>query len=126
MLRLPLIVLAVSLSAMAVDDDGDKWQEQCRPDEQTQLKLNQCAQRQFEARDAELNRVYKATMQSLSAQQQERLREQQRAWLKSRDPDCRAQVEAEAAGGSILPMLYSLCLAEATARRTQQLRKWTP
>ncbi|MFC6633354.1 lysozyme inhibitor LprI family protein [Microbulbifer taiwanensis] len=125
MKRLLLIALAVSASALA-DDRGSSWQEGCRPDEQTQLELNQCAQRYYQSRDAELNKVYKTTMQSLPAEQQKRLREQQRAWLKSRDPDCRAQVEAEAAGGSILPMLYSLCLAEATARRTQQLRDWHP
>ncbi|MFC6977790.1 lysozyme inhibitor LprI family protein [Microbulbifer taiwanensis] len=97
MKRLLLIALAVSASALA-DDRGSSWQEGCRPDEQTQLELNQCAQRYYQSRDAELNKVYKTTMQSLPAEQQKRLREQQRAWLKSRDPDCRAQVEAEAAG----------------------------
>lgn len=123
-ITLAVTLLAVSVSALAVGYDSDKWQSQCRLDEPTQAELNQCAERHFQARDAELNRVYSATMQSLPDGQRERLREEQRAWLKSRDSDCVAQTKTEAGGGSIGPMLYELCRAEATEHRTRQLRNW--
>ena len=90
----------------------------------TQVELTACAQSDFKMADAELNRVYKKRINSLTKSNQKTLREEQRAWLRNRDPKCNKDANAEAYGGSMWPMLYDRCREELTKDRTQQLRSW--
>ncbi|WP_299589535.1 lysozyme inhibitor LprI family protein [uncultured Microbulbifer sp.] len=118
------LVLLLTYSLVGIDYDWNKWQEQCNPEERTQLELNKCAHQQFLLSDSELNDTYKLILRSLRPEQQQQLRAEQGLWLKARDSKCRAQADDEAAGGSIWPMLYELCRASVTQHRTQELRDW--
>ena len=92
--------------------------------EGTQTQMNACAFRDFSVSDKELNRVYKKLIASLSSKDQGILREEQRAWLKKRDPKCNKEADDEAGGGSMRPLIFYVCLEEATKVRVQQLRQW--
>jgi len=86
--------------------------------------MNTCAIRDFNTADAELKRVYKKLVVSLKPVSKKSLREEQRAWLKMRDPKCKMEANSEAEGGSMWPMVYNSCREKLTKARVLQLRKW--
>ena len=100
-----------------------KSDEQCNP-EGTQAQMNACAIRDFNFIDKDLNRLYKKLMASLSSENQGILREEQRAWLKQRDPKCKKEANDEAEGGTMWPLLFYGCLEKVTKVRVQQLHQW--
>ena len=117
--RRALAVLAISTlasSAFAADDAT-----RCNRNG-NQLELNACAEQDYKASDAKLNVRYKALMASLSPDGQKALRDEQRAWLKQRDPGCRKRIEGL---GSIAPLEYSACQMELTDQRVRQLEAKT-
>lgn len=75
-----------------------------------------CAATQQKAADTALNASYKALMGALGPDDQGRLRDAQRAWIAFRDKECqfRAGVPAD-------PFRQTLCVAELTGRRNDQL-----
>jgi uncharacterized protein YecT (DUF1311 family) len=100
----------------------------------TQMAMNICSGREYEAADRELNAIYKKAM----ARQREidvdaaamspahvgavaALRKAQRAWIDYRDGHCEAFGFA-GLGGSIRPLLVSNCLKLLTTNRTKELR----
>ncbi len=106
-------------------------------DARTQMDMNLCAARDFEAADALLNEQWAETselMKALDAEIDrefdsqaghfETLLDGQRAWLKFRDAHCLAD-SFLARGGSMQPMLVSFCKAHLSQQRTQQLRELT-
>ncbi|MBT2187659.1 lysozyme inhibitor LprI family protein [Sphingobium nicotianae] len=103
-------------------------------DPQTQMEINLCAAEDARKADAELNRQWSATAAVMHAQDKAgyaprdgrpgyyaALLEAQRAWIRFRDLECRAQGYAMR-GGSAEPMMISGCLAEVTRARTKQLK----
>ena len=52
------------------------------------------------------------------------LRQEQHAWLKQRDPQCKAKAR-ESEGGSIWPLEYYSCLEAANKKRMLELARWT-
>ena len=88
-----------------------------------QQELNACAVRDYQAADSDLNKKYKTVMAGLSPQVQERLRVEQRRWVKQRDPGCKAEVK-NSEGGSIWPLEYFGCLQGATLKRTEELSRY--
>jgi uncharacterized protein YecT (DUF1311 family) len=112
-----ILFLAISCTVSAAEAGTA-----CNP-EGNQAEMNACAVQEFQQADRELNDVYKQAMSTLSRSRQYDLRRQQRAWLKSRDPQCRKKADEEGAGGSIWPLLYEGCRAEATRRRVDELRQ---
>ena len=111
-----LLLLTVMLSSA--------WAEEQCNSEGTQAQMNVCAFRDFKVTDQELNRVYKKLMDSLIPERQKKLREEQRAWLKERDPKCQKDANDVAEGGSMWPMIFNGCLEELTKIRIEQLRQW--
>ena len=97
----------------------------------TQLEMNLCAAREYQAADTELNTVWKdarAAARYADAEQSEDLRGAdeallagQRGWLAYRDGQCKL-AGFDARGGSMEPMLVSSCLADLTRKRTQELK----
>ena len=100
----------------------------------TQSDLNICASRDYQAADEALNAVYRKAL--TAAQETDRqireydenavgavdaLKKAQRAWIPYRDGQC-AFAGFAARGGSMEPMLISGCLAELTAKRTEELK----
>jgi len=94
----------------------------CNPDG-NQQEMNECAARDFRAADAELNIRYGEVMKTLSSQMRVALRNEQRAWLKGRDPACKRAAKASE-GGSIWPLVFSACLETSTRKRTAELDRW--
>ena len=116
---LPVLLLFSVLSAHAAEDDGVI---NCKYDG-NQQEMNTCAVRDFKATDSALNEKYKELMSSLSLANQQRLRKEQRAWLKMRDPKCKSEAKLSE-GGSIWPLEFYGCLQSATTQRNKELEQW--
>ncbi len=97
----------------------------------TQLDMNICAYQEFEAADAELNRVYAEAIAFMQAadrdyapegeNEEARLRKAQRAWVAFRDANC-DQAGFQMRGGSAEPLLVNGCLRFMTEERTAELQ----
>ena len=100
-----------------------------------QLEMNQCAFRDFERADAELNRLWRDVITGARASdrsgengrregddrtEEATLREAQRAWVAFRDAHCTWEGFAER-GGSLEPMVYEECRTRLTRERIAQL-----
>ncbi|NCP18145.1 MAG: DUF1311 domain-containing protein [Erythrobacter sp.] len=103
-------------------------------DPMTQMAMNICAGRDYQAADRKLNAVWKeasAEMKRLDTDSAlddgrpgyfQTLLTAQRAWLVYRDTHCRSEGYL-ARGGSMEPMLVSGCKARLTRERTEKLRE---
>lgn len=112
----------------------DKPDVNCQ-DPQTQMEFTYCAEQDWNAADAELNKAYKAAMaqmksydESLAEYAKElvgaanALKEAQRAWIPYRDKACEAY-GFQARGGSMEPQLIYDCYAKMTRIRTDELKE---
>jgi uncharacterized protein YecT (DUF1311 family) len=88
-----------------------------------QQEMNACAVRDFREADKMLNKKYKAVMASLEPTKQRTLRQEQRSWLKTRDPQCKLKAKSSE-GGSIWPIEYFGCLKMFTELRTKELEQF--
>ncbi len=99
-------------------------------DPQTQAEMNECAAREAEKADEDLNLIYKTTVEEYQRMDREsestegvkRLRAAQRAWIAFRDAQC-AVAGYDALGGSMESLLVSGCVAELTKQRATELRR---
>jgi len=82
----------------------------------TQADMNQCAAADYRKADAELTRAYR------KLEKTPELRAAERAWIAYRDAEC-AYEAAPNQGGSIAPMVTSMCLAARTRERIAVLRE---
>jgi uncharacterized protein YecT (DUF1311 family) len=114
-----VLLVSLLLAAQAASGATDDNAIECNGDG-TQREMNACAIKDYEAADKALNEKYQALMARLPPEKQQSLRVEQRAWLKKRDPDCKAEAKPSE-GGSIWAMEYYSCLAEATQKRTKAL-----
>jgi uncharacterized protein YecT (DUF1311 family) len=88
----------------------------------TQFDMNQCAHKEYEAADAELNRAYNQLAAKLEGDNKARLKEAELAWIKYRDANCEYESSLYL-GGTMRPMVESYCLAGMTKSRTAELRE---
>ncbi|MFC4256589.1 DUF1311 domain-containing protein [Altererythrobacter xixiisoli] len=104
-------------------------------DPTTQADMNRCAGLDYEAADAELNRQWRITNDYMKAADASSrgmrgrtyaavLLDAQRAWLKYRDTHC-VSAGYQARGGSMQPMLVSMCRTRLTQERIEQLKQLT-
>ncbi|WP_008316411.1 lysozyme inhibitor LprI family protein [Leptolyngbya sp. PCC 6406] len=98
--------------------------EECN-NPQTQVDMNRCAAAEYAQADAKLNQVYQAVKSPLSAAKAEQLVSAELAWITFRDTNCDF-VQAQFAGGSIQPLVYSGCMTTTTRDRTDILQGFTP
>lgn len=84
--------------------------------------MDECASRQFTSSDAKLNGDYRKVLACLKPYDghEKPLIEAQRAWLRFRDMECQFQ-GSTSEGGSVQPMVISLCLKKVTEDRIKQL-----
>ncbi|ADZ68543.1 lysozyme inhibitor LprI family protein [Polymorphum gilvum] len=99
----------------------------------SQMELTYCAEKAWEAADADLNAAYReamARMREMDANladmpdlqgAAEALKEAQRAWIPYRDKAC-AAYGFLARGGTMEPQLIYGCLATLTVRRAEELK----
>ena len=122
-------MIALSLMVLAFAQEPN-----CK-DPQYQAEMNQCAARDFEQADAELNRIWPGLI--VQARESDvdlkglpdnrpgyelTLRAAQRAWITFRDQHCTME-GYEARGGSLEPLLYEGCRARLTQERIKQLQQ---
>lgn len=89
-------------------------------DARTQVEMNLCAVRGYEAADAEMNRAYARLRAAVDEVERAALLAAQRAWLRFRDAHCAFEASGFR-GGSMEPMVHSGCMAVTTRERTKQL-----
>jgi uncharacterized protein YecT (DUF1311 family) len=88
---------------------------------QTQAAMNAQARAEFERADAELNTTYQSVLARLpTAENKQRLKEAQRAWVASRDAGA-ARAAKEADGGSMAPTLRYETMTRLTRERIKEL-----
>lgn len=88
---------------------------------QSQAEMNQCAAKDYIAADGVLNQVYQKLVAKLDEEEKAQLKEAQTAWIKYRDTNCDF-VADQFKGGTMRPMIYAVCLADVTKKRTSELR----
>ncbi|SHI38065.1 lysozyme inhibitor LprI family protein [Wenxinia saemankumensis] len=114
---LSIALAALPFAAPAAAQDVD-----CARD-QTQMALNICAQRDWQAADDELNRLWAILKPRADAGGWgQRLLEEQRTWLRARDAQCEGERDRYA-GGSMAPLVYWTCMEQTTLRRNDDLRR---
>ena len=102
----------------------------------TQLDMNLCAAREYEAADTVLNEVWVAASDKAKANDAladdpkgeessfDKLLAAQRAWITYRNAHCAAEADRYR-GGSIVPLIHATCMTALTQARTTQLREYT-
>jgi uncharacterized protein YecT (DUF1311 family) len=120
---LGLLVVACLLPVVAASDGqkGRKPQAPCK-DAATQFEMNQCARKEYESADAELNKVYNRFAAMLDDEQRGQLKEAEITWIKYRDTNCDFEGSFYK-GGTMRPMVQSYCLARVTSERTAELKQ---
>ena len=88
-----------------------------------QSEMNDCARRNFQGADAQLNIVYGQVMEGVSGDKRVALRKEQHAWLAQRDSSCKSEVR-KSEGGSTWTIEFYSCLEASTKRRTDKVRGW--
>ena len=120
--------LALALAAVAlvcaVAPDAAEAQPRRRDcgDERTQTEMNRCADWEFRAADADLNRIYGQLRARLDDKRREALTGVQRAWIRYRDAQCVFAALANE-GGSLETYTRSTCLTRTTRARIMELRQ---
>jgi len=88
---------------------------------QTQAAINAQARAEFERADAELNTTYQSVLAKLpTAENKQKLKEAQRAWVASRDAGA-ARSAKDAEGGSMAPTIRYETMTELTRKRISEL-----
>ncbi len=97
---------------------------------QTQAGMNQAACDEYTKTDAELNTIYRQVLRERQADAlfTRKMRAAQRAWIAYRDAHLAALYPAadiRREYGSVYPTCRCAALAEATRKRSEELRRWT-
>src|SRR6266571_2305883 len=88
---------------------------------QTQSAMNAQARAEFQRADADLNKTYQSVLAKLpTVESKQKLREEQRAWVGSRDAEA-ARAAKEAEGGSMAPTLRHGTMTRLTRDRIKEL-----
>lgn len=121
----PFIPCALLLPLLLAAGAGAKAQKgrQTQPCEErsSQAEASACAYREYQAADAELNRVYRQLSSKLDADALGFLRRAENAWLKYRDANCEYE-DSFYAGGTMRQMITSFCMTRVTKARTAELK----
>lgn len=116
----PILILALApllLAPLAQADECDSAT--------TQSDMNQCAGRQFQAADKQLNNLYQQINLRLKDQPQAKklLVSAQRAWVVFRDAECEFS-SSGVEGGSVYPLVYSNCTTALTKARVENFKTY--
>jgi uncharacterized protein YecT (DUF1311 family) len=84
-------------------------------------EMRACANKLYEAADAELNQVYRQLASQLSDKGREKLKAAQQAWILFRDKNA-IFAASVVEGGTMYPILEVTELTTMTQQRTEQLR----
>lgn len=118
-----LSILPVCLAGVLATSSA--FAQKCDRKDESQSGMNICADADYKAADAKLNKSYGEIMKRLSDDNDGKklLQTAQRAWIAFRDAECKFSTEGSK-DGSIYPMLVSQCLAGLTETRGEQLKAY--
>jgi uncharacterized protein YecT (DUF1311 family) len=122
------IFIALLFSVVATSVLCQSRDRQCWKTATTQLDMNQCADTDAKAAEAELNEVYRRLLTKLKSDDNatKKLKVAQRAWTAFRDARLDELFPADDKQqqyGSIFPMCYAQVTAAISKERTAQLRR---
>lgn len=86
------------------------------------VPMRECIAEETKRQDAQLNRVYKQLMASLSPARKKQLQNAQRAWIKFRDLNCGFYADPE--GGTMALVAADDCYLTMTAERVNELESF--
>jgi uncharacterized protein YecT (DUF1311 family) len=94
-------------------------------DAQSEADMRVCADKAYEASNAELNALYRKIQKRLADDKDtgQLLVKAQRAWLSFRDAEC-AFSTSRVEGGSIYPTISLMCLDDLTRKRVDDLKTY--
>jgi uncharacterized protein YecT (DUF1311 family) len=111
-------LLAVCAPALLAAQEDEEF---C-PEGRTQLEMNICAGDELARADTLLNERYQRLLQAIEPHRVEPLRAAQRAWIRFRDAECGLEA-SEFQGGSMMPMVDTLCHAHLSRKRAEELER---
>jgi uncharacterized protein YecT (DUF1311 family) len=120
---LAALLLVASTSSLSQSKENPCWKTAT-----AQSEMNNCADEDARAADAELNHVYQDLLSKtkVDANATTKLRHAQRAWVAFRDAQLEALYPAQDKQreyGTIYPMCYAIVATAMTKERTAQLRR---
>jgi len=117
------VIIALLLTAALMQPATDDPEETaCYKRDESQMAMNMCAGAAYERADKALNAEWQKVLAHYGddAETKALLLDGQRAWIKYRDAQCE-MAAFDNRGGSIWPLINSMCLAELTRKRTAEL-----
>jgi len=119
---LTIAVLAAS-NARAADASSQK-DPKCDPASYTQFDMDVCASQDFTKVDDALNALYRKMLPRYNPADQALLKDAERKWLAWRDAESAFDTNLSK-GGSMHPMVESMCWTEKTKTRIKELEAQT-
>ena len=92
----------------------------CAKDDGTDREVIDCYDRELAVWDEMLNKSYQTLLKALDKEQQDQLRDMQRAWMESRDKTC--EFLYHYFGGIMANPMIAACKSRATGRQALYLR----
>ncbi len=125
MTGLLLIVLVLAGVAAAQGKGNPDQTLPCWNKAQAQPEMNDCANKEFEAADKEMNEVYAKLVAGMKDDPDSlaSFKKAQRAWVAFRDAEVAALYPGGPDAGSATPMCGSLEMAHLTRQRTAELKR---
>ena len=110
----------MAAAVMLLANTGAQAAIDCKSSNLSQADMDMCAGRDFTAADAKLNVLYKTMMAKYDAANQAKLKTAEKAWLTYRDAECDYETNGTA-GGTINPMMDTMCRTDKTEARIKEL-----
>jgi uncharacterized protein YecT (DUF1311 family) len=122
-MRILLSMFAATLAIAAIAAPTGATADECGKAQGGQAGLDECYDKVFEKSDAELNKLYKEIEARLKDDPDTKklLVTAQRSWVAFRDAECDFQASGSS-GGSVAPMIYSMCLDGLTKSRIEDFK----
>lgn len=122
-MRISLAIFAASLATAVIAIPTGATADECDNAQGGQAGLNECYDKLFKKSDVELNKLYKEIEARLKDDPDTKklLVTAQRSWVAFRDAECNFQASGSS-GGSVAPMIYSMCLDGLTKSRIDDLK----
>ena len=112
-------IALMSMQGKAIADPVRIAQADC-PGSGSNVEYKNCLRRNYEAADADLNRVYRKVKAGLGSEQRDLLTNAQLAWITYRDKGCEFETFGSR-GGTGYRGFLSQCMERVTRSRTAEL-----
>jgi uncharacterized protein YecT (DUF1311 family) len=114
----------LALASFALFASGARAAEKldCGSQSLSQAELDMCAGRGFKIADTKLNMLYNLLLSKYERNNAAVLKTAERAWIAYREAECAYETN-ESIGGTINPMVTSICATDKTNARIKELTR---